>query len=163
MATATTQPDTLDDEPTQPLAHPRDAARVLPLIGRILYAAIFLMATPNHFSAKGADYAASAGVPWPDVAVPLAGLLALIGGLSVLLGYKAKMGGWLLVLFLVPVTLIMHRFWGLGDPQVEQMQMIHFMKNLSLLGGALFVTYFGAGPLSLDARIARKTAVLGTP
>lgn len=117
------------------------------------------MSTPNHFSAKGIGYAASNGVPMPNVLVPLAGVLALCGGLSVMLGYKAKFGAWMLVAFLVPVTLWMHRFWDVADAQMAQQQMINFMKNVALTGAALYMAFFGAGPLSLDARIARSEAL----
>jgi putative oxidoreductase len=154
MTTATT-----DTEPTHPIARYHDTTRALPLAGRVLYAAIFLLAAPNHFSERGIGYAATEGVPMPNFFVPLAGILALLGGLSVLLGYRAKFGAWLLVLFLVPVTLIMHRFWGLDDPQIAQMQMLNFLKNVGLLGAALLIAYFGAGPLSLDARIARTNVI----
>ncbi|HEY2367936.1 MAG TPA: DoxX family protein [Polyangiaceae bacterium] len=140
-----------------------DASRVLPLAGRILFSLIFVMSTPEHFSAKGVGAAASHGVPMPNVLVPLAGILALCGGLSVLLGYKAKLGAWMLVAFLVPVTLWMHRFWDVADPQMAQMQMINFMKNVALVGTALYMAFFGAGPLSLDARIARSEAREATP
>src|SRR5260221_9967760 len=122
------------------------------LLGRFLFAAIFLMSSFGHFSAKMIGYAASQGVPLAQIAVPASGLLALLGGLSILFGYRARIGAWMLVLFLVPVTFMMHRFWGIGDPQAAQMQMINFMKNMSMLGGALLITQFGAGPASLDAR-----------
>ncbi len=163
MSTATS-PERLeveDNRPTRPLVRSHDARRVLPLIGRILFALIFILAAPNHFSARGIGYAASMGVPGPNVLVPISGILAFVGGVSVLLGYRAKIGAWLLVLFLVPVTLWMHRFWTVADPQMAQIQMVNFMKNLAMTGGALFIAYFGAGPLSLDARIAR-TAVVET-
>ena len=62
---------------------------------------------------------------------------------------------WLIVLFLLPVTFMMHKFWGIGDRLAAQDQMAHFMKNLSLVGGALFISQFGAGPLSLDNRNSR--------
>jgi putative oxidoreductase len=126
--------------------------RYLPLVGRVLYTAIFLFGAPGHFTAQYAGYAAQAGVPAPSVLVPIAGVIALAGGLSVLLGYRAKQGAWLLVVFLVPVTLFMHKFWGVTDPMMAQMQQVNFMKNLGLLGGALLIAYFGTGPLSLDAR-----------
>ena len=122
------------------------------LIGRILFSLIFLMSVPNHFSAPAVEYATSKGVLMPGVLVPLAGILILIGGLSVLLGYKAKWGAWLLVLFLIPVSFWMHDFWNIADPMMRQMQMINFMKNMSLLGGSLIIAFFGSGPLSLDAR-----------
>jgi putative oxidoreductase len=73
----------------------------------------------------------------------------------VAIGYRARMGAWLIVLFLVPVTLTMHAFWAVHDPQMAQLQQAMFMKNLSMLGGALLVAYFGAGPLSIDARRRR--------
>jgi putative oxidoreductase len=121
------------------------------LIGRICFSAIFLMTFMHHFSGSGIAYAASKGVPFPSVLVPVSGVLALAGALSVLFGYKAKAGAWLLVLFLVPVTFLMHNFWTVTDPQMAQMQMGMFMKNISMLGCAFLITYFGSGPLSLDA------------
>lgn len=74
------------------------------------------------------------------------------------MGYKARWGAWLLVAFLVPVTVMVHRFWGLADPQAAMMQQVNFMKNLSLLGGALLICHFGSGPLSLDAKSKGRPA-----
>jgi putative oxidoreductase len=119
--------------------------------GRLLYGAIFLLAGPNHFSAATIGYAAAQGVPMASVAVPLSGIIAFVGGLSIALGYKARWGAWLLVLFLVPVTLMMHRFWGLSDPQAALVQQVMFMKNLALLGAALLIAAVGSGPRSLEA------------
>jgi len=122
------------------------------VLGRFLFALIFLMAGANHFNKKAIGYAASQGVPLASVAVPLSGVLAIVGGLGILLGYRAKLGAWLIVVFLVPVTLMMHKFWTVPDPMMSQIQMILFMKNVSMLGGALLISQFGAGPFSLDAR-----------
>jgi putative oxidoreductase len=122
------------------------------LAGRILFSLLFIMAGFGLFSSQQIAFAAAQGVPLASVAVPLSGILALVGGLSIALGYKAKWGAALIVLFLVPVTLMMHNFWSVTDPMVAQDQMAHFMKNVSLLGSALFIFYFGSGPLSLDAR-----------
>jgi putative oxidoreductase len=91
-------------------------------------------------------------VPMAAFLVPASGVLALAGGLSILLGYRAKIGAWLVVLFLVPVTLMMHNFWAVKDPLMAQMQMAMFLKNVTMLGGALLISQFGAGALSLDAR-----------
>jgi putative oxidoreductase len=96
-------------------------------------------------------YAAAQGVPMPSIAVPLSGIIAFVGGLSIALGYKARWGAWLLVLFLVPVTLTMHRFWGLSDPQFALVQQAMFMKNLALLGAALLIAVVGSGPRGLEA------------
>jgi len=122
------------------------------LAGRVLFAFIFLLAGVFHFSTQEIAYAAHQGLPFAGFLVPASGLVAAAGGLSILLGYRAKVGAWLLVLFLVPVTLTMHNFWAVKDPMMAQMQMAMFMKNASILGGALLISQMGAGPLSLDAR-----------
>src|SRR5437870_5190938 len=122
------------------------------LIGRILFASIFVLAALGHFSSQEIAFAAAQGVPLAWIAVPFSGLMALVGGLSIALGYKARLGAVLLILFLVPVTFTMHQFWTATDPLIAQDQMAHFFKNLSLIGSALFIFHFGSGPLSLDAR-----------
>jgi putative oxidoreductase len=132
--------------------------RYLVPLGRLCYAAIFLLSGPRHFTAAYVGYAAQQGVPAPGVLVPLAGVLALLGGLSIVLGYRAKAGAWLLVVFLVPVTLMMHRFWTITDPMMAGVQMAHFLKNVALLGTALVFTQLGAGPVSLDERGAAPQA-----
>ncbi len=130
---------------------PAIAAPVV-LFGRLLFALIFLMSGPNHFSSQTIAYAASQGVPLASIAVPFSGVLAILGGLSILLGYRARIGAWLLALFLIGVTPMMHNFWTVADPIMRQTQMIMFMKNAAMLGGALLLSQFGAGPWSLDSR-----------
>jgi putative oxidoreductase len=121
-------------------------------VGRLLYVLIFLTTPLFHFSPQAAGYAAQQGVPLPGLLVPLSGVIAFAGALSVLLGYKARLGAWLIVLFLVPVTVLMHNFWAVTDPMMAQVQQAMFMKNVSMLGAALLISYFGAGPLSFDER-----------
>jgi putative oxidoreductase len=130
--------------------------KYIPLIGRILFSLIFLMTIMGHFSAQSIQYASGAGVPMASILVPLSGVIAFLGALSIIIGYKAKFGAWLIVLFLVPVTFMMHKFWGQTDPMMQQMQMAMFMKNISSLGGALIIAYFGAGPLSIDNKGGAK-------
>jgi putative oxidoreductase len=108
----------------------------------------------GHFSSGTIAYAASAGVPMASIMVPLSGIIAFIGGLSIVLGFKTKIGAWLIIIFLIPVTFMMHKFWTVSDPMAQQMQMANFMKNMGLIGGALFLTYFGAGPISIDNKAA---------
>lgn len=129
--------------------------RSLVPIARLLFVALFLLSAPNHFKAPTIAYAAQQGVPFATILVPFSGLLAIAGGLSVLLGWHARVGAWLLVAFLVPVTLAMHAFWTIPDPMMRMMQQGMFMKNLAMLGGALLIAYFGAGPVSLDERARR--------
>ena len=119
-------------------------------LGRLLFVLIFLMSGFTHFAKQTIGFAASQGVPMASVLVPISGLIAFFGALSILLGYRAKLGAWLIVIFLIGVT-PMHKFWGITDPMMQQMQMVMFMKNLTMLGGALLITQFGSGPWSLDA------------
>lgn len=119
------------------------------VIGRVLFAFIFVVAAPRHFTSEGAHHAAELGVPFASVLVPLSGVLALLGGLSVGTGYRAKWGAWALVVFLVPVTIGMHAFWLVSDPMLHHVQQAMFAKNVSMLGAALLLAHFGAGPLSL--------------
>lgn len=139
------------------LAHPLTDSRpsasmatAVVVLGRVLFALIFLMAGFTHFSSQTIGFAASQGVPLASVIVPLSGVIAFAGALSILLGYRAKLGAWLIVIFLIGVT-PMHKFWGISDPMMQQMQMVMFMKNLTMLGGALLISQFGSGPASLDA------------
>jgi putative oxidoreductase len=126
------------------------------LAGRVLFSLIFVFASLGHFSHQEIAYAAQQGVPLASISVPFSGVMALLGGLSVLLGYRAKWGAWLLIIFLIPVTLMLHNFWAVKDPMMAQIQIAMFMKNVSIMGGALLITQFGAGPLSLDARRSRR-------
>lgn len=126
--------------------------------GRLLFAGIFLLSSAGHFKPETIAFAASQGVPLASLSVPLSGIVELLGGLSILIGYKAKWGAWLLVLFLVPVTFTLHRFWLIPDPMMRQMDMAAFMKNISMLGASLLIAYFGAGPLSVDEWLRRKSS-----
>lgn len=119
-------------------------------LGRFLFSLIFIMSGLNHFSSETIGYAASQGVPMSNFLVPLSGVFAVVGGLSILLGYYARFGALLIIMFLVPVTFAMHNFWAIPDAAMKQMQMIQFMKNLALLGGAFLIAFYGAGPKSLD-------------
>jgi putative oxidoreductase len=123
--------------------------KYIALLGRILYAFMFLLGGTADFSKSAMGYALAAGVPMASIAVPLAGIIAILGGLSIALGYKARLGAWLIVIFLMPVTFYMHAFWKIADPQAMQMAQVDFFKNVSLLGAALLITQVGSGPASL--------------
>jgi putative oxidoreductase len=130
------------------------------LAGRQLFSVIFIIASARHFSPQAIETAAAHGVPLPDLLVPLSGIIALVGGLSVLLGFQTRLGAWLLVIFLVPVTMMMHNFWSASDPTTLQIEKAMFLKNVTMLGGALVISYFGAGPLSLDALISQRKGLI---
>jgi putative oxidoreductase len=125
------------------------------LAGRQLFSLIFIISSARHFSSHTIASAAEHGVPLPELLVPLSGIIALVGGLSILLGFQTRVGAGLLVIFLVPVTLMMHNFWSVSDPMTLQIEKAMFLKNIAMLGGALVITYFGADPLSLDALISQ--------
>lgn len=123
--------------------------RVLYPVGRILFALIFIVAAPRHFTAEGIHHAAELGVPLAAICVPISGVMALAGGLSVATGYRARWGAWLLIAFLIPVTFMAHAFWRLQDAQAIHIQQAMFAKNIAMLGAALLLTQFGPGPMSL--------------
>jgi putative oxidoreductase len=114
------------------------------LIGRILFVLVFLFSgsTIHLLQAKqGIAYARMYGVPAPEITVPLTGLMAVLGGLSVVFGIWGDLGALLLVAFLLPVAFYMHAFWKETDAQQKANQMAHFTKNISMVGGALALFY----------------------
>jgi putative oxidoreductase len=134
----------------------QDDARYLAFFGRQLFSVIFIIASAGHFTAGNIALAAEHGVPLAGLLVPVSGIIALMGGLSVLFGFRARIGGALLVVFLVPVTFTMHNFWAATDAAAFWLQLLLFLRNLALLGCALQVRSVGAGSLSLDAAIQSR-------
>lgn len=109
------------------------------LFGRILFGGMFLYNGVHHFTRLEGmtQYAASRGVPSPELAVIVSGAMIIAGGASVLLGLWPRLGLLLIFLFLVPVSLKMHAFWTLSDPAARAMEMVQFVKNVGLTGAAL--------------------------
>ncbi|MEJ3745756.1 DoxX family protein [Actinomycetes bacterium KLBMP 9797] len=114
---------------------------ILVLIGRILFAALFLGSAVGHLTQTKAmaGYASSKGVPAAQAATLASGVLLALGGLSVLLGIWADLGALLLVIFLLPTAVLMHPFWKESDPQARQLEMIQFQKDVALGGAALML------------------------
>jgi putative oxidoreductase len=110
-------------------------------LGRLLFGGYFLISGFNHFSNLNmmAGYTQSKGVPMPKLAVAFSGVLLLIGGVSMLFHVYPLFGGVALVLFLVPVTFMMHAFWKIQDPMAKMGEMVNFMKNIALLGAVLLL------------------------
>jgi putative oxidoreductase len=126
------------------------------LVGRILVGCYYLQGAYHHFTALGpmSRAAAAHGVPAPEAAIIIAGLLLLVAGLSFLLGVYPRLGVGAIVLFLVPVTLIMHAFWADHDPMRRQNDIINFTKNIGLLGSSLmFLAVPRPWPYSLERRL----------
>jgi len=109
------------------------------VIGRLLFGGFFLYNGINHLRNRRqmAPYVESKGVPNPELAVALSGVPLILGGASLLLGVKPKLGAASILGFLAGVSPIMHDFWRNEDPNERQNNMINFMKNAALAGGAL--------------------------
>ena len=133
------------------------------VLGRLLIATIFLLSAVGNKLRNFDDVAAimkSQGIPQPQVMLAGAILFLIAGSLSIILGYRARIGAALLFVFLVLATYYFHDFWNVSSllkPQLKQEQMIQFMKNLSLMGTMLFVMANGSGAMSLDQRQASKS------
>jgi len=122
-----------------------------PLAGRIMLALIFLIAgfgKIGNFSGT-AGFMAGAGIPLAEIALVTTIIIEIGGGAMLVLGWKARWAALALFLLLIPATLIFHNFWAAEAAQLQN-QLNHFLKNVCILGGLLYVMAFGSGPLSLE-------------
>ena len=128
-----------------------------PLVGRILIALIFVVSGFGKISGfEGiVGYIASKGLPLPEFAAMAAVVIELGGGLMVMFGWKARWAAAAMFVFTAVAALIFHNFWAVPAVQ-SQNQMIHFMKNVSMLGGLLYVIVYGSGPFSVDSTRDRR-------
>lgn len=133
------------------LAHPeeRRARALLPpltgsaaplLLARGIFGGYFIYNAMNHFQNREmvTGYARAKGVPAAAAAVPLTGAMLMAGGLSLIAGYRPKLGVSLITTFLLGVSPVMHAFWKEQDPQQQMAETVNFTKNMALLGGAWF-------------------------
>jgi putative oxidoreductase len=109
------------------------------LIGRLVFGGFFLYNGIHHFLQRKtlSQYAQAKKVPMPDIAVTASGIALIIGGTSILLGVKPKLGAAAIIGFLASVTPTIHDFWRAQDPQQRMNDTINFAKNMALLGAAL--------------------------
>jgi len=121
---------------------------VLPLVGRVLLAAIFLVSAFGKLTAPGPTqgFIASVGLPMPVLSYVAAVIIELGGGLMLLTGYRTRLAATVLAAFSVISAFVFHH--ALGD----QNQLFHFLKNLAMAGGLVQVIAFGAGGFSFDNR-----------
>ncbi len=122
------------------------------LISRILYGGFFLKAGLGHLTGLNgmSQYAAGRGVPNAKFMVAVSGLMIILGGLGIVLGVYVNLSVLLIILFLLPVTFIMHSYWKDNDPAMKMGNKVNFEKNLALLGAALAYLFISAPwPLSL--------------
>jgi putative oxidoreductase len=130
----------------------------LTVLGRLLLCTIFFMSAVGNKIPHYNDVAKvmeSVGIPAPQFLLAGAIVFLLAGSLSVIVGYKARIGAALLLVFLVLASYYFHPFWKV-EGQAQQEQMIQFMKNLSMMGAMLLVIANGSGPMSLDSRLTKR-------
>ena len=128
-----------------------EVTRFLPLLGRLLIGLPFLMSGFGKLTTYGATtaYIGSVGLPLAPLGWAIAVAFEIGGGLLLMLGFRARAVAFGLAVFTLATAIFFHRNFA------DQNQMIHFLKNIMIIGGLLQISHFGGGPYSMDARSAR--------
>jgi putative oxidoreductase len=135
------------------------------LVGRVILGAYYLMSAYHHFADVHmlARVTAGHGVPAPQAAVLVAGVLLAIAGVTLLLGVFPRVGVLAVVAFLLPVSFVMHPFWAEKNPALRMSDMINFTKNMALLGSALmFLAIPEPWPYSIRRRVGLRRRIGAT-
>jgi putative oxidoreductase len=133
------------------------SSSVVPLLGRILVSVVFILGGIGKLTGFSMEegMVAAKHLPMPAVALGIALVIELVGGLAILLGLYTRFTAWILFLYLIPTTFLFHNFWAFqGMDRIDPM--IHFEKNLAIMGGLLILAAFGPGAYSLDSARAPK-------
>ena len=120
-------------------------------IARILISALFLLSGFNkitHFGVSS-QMIAGMGVPFASLATGIAILIEVGGAIAIIAGWKTKLAAWVQFVYLIPVTFMIHNFWA-SPAAMQQDQMVHFMKNLGIMGGLLILAGRGPGASAID-------------
>jgi len=127
----------------------------LVVVARLLLAAMFILSGVAKLGdiTGTAGFIASAGLPAPAFLAVAAGLLELVAGLALVVGFKARWAALALGVFTLLATVVFHAYWAAPAAQ-QYVQQLMFMKNLAVAGGMFLVAALGAGPASIDARLA---------
>jgi putative oxidoreductase len=134
---------------------PRTTQGILAVLGRLMLATIFLLSAVGKLGNFNGTAGMMADKGIPAARILLVGAIAfeVAGGLSIVLGYRPRIGAVLLLVFLVLATYYFHDFWRIDDPKERQDQMVHFLKNLAIMGAMVLIIANGTGPMSLDDRV----------
>lgn len=118
------------------------------VVGRVLFSMMFIMSGMNHLMKLNdtSAYVKSKGVPAPKALTAVSGLMIMVGGVLVLLGWHRFIGAGLIAIFLFPTAIIMHAFWKETDPAARMNEMAHFMKDMAMAGAALLIAFY-SGPV----------------
>jgi len=127
------------------------------LLGRALICLIFLFSSFGQVTdfAQNVSHVAAAGMPFPQLAIITSIAIQSICGLAILIGFRIRVAAWILFVFLIPTTIMLHKFWGLPSPHLQEVQ---FCKNMAIMGGLLFITQLNAGAYSIDALVGRNSS-----
>lgn len=108
------------------------------MVSRVLFGGFFVFSGINHFInlQSMSAWVSARGLPWPSFWVLLTGAMILLGGTSVIIGYRPRLGLLLIIAFLIPVSLVMHNFWAMADTPQRMIDMTNFLKNTALVGAA---------------------------
>lgn len=125
----------------------------LVLVGRILIAFMFMQSGYGKLTdlSGTAGYIASGGLPNSTALAGLTGVFELVGGLAILIGFKARWAALLLAGFTLVASFLYHRYWAVPADQQIVVQLL-FMKNMAIVGGLLVIAALGTGPVSMDTR-----------
>ena len=116
------------------------------IAGRLLFMSLFLLSGVTHFT--NIPYYVSLmpeGVPYPHFWIFLSGVVELAGAAMIICNWRPRLGGWLIVLFLLPVTVVVHGYemTHAESEVIRALQQAHFLKGFALVGAALLVTQLG--------------------
>ncbi|MET1412325.1 DoxX family membrane protein [Roseibium sp. HPY-6] len=118
-------------------------------VARFLFTSLFFLSGVTHFTNISHYVSLMPGaIPFPVFLVLVSGLVELAGAAMILFNWRPRLGGWLLILFLVPVTLVVHGYelFTQEDPILWAHQQAHFFKGIALIGAALLITQLGVTP-----------------
>lgn len=131
--------------------------RIFPLVGRVLLSLIFVAIAVGKITGWTgfSEYMGTRHLVAIPVLLTLSMAVEFAGGISVLIGWRARSAALLLLVYLIPVTAIFHNFWA-AQGMEAQIEMMNFLKNVAIMGGLLLIAAFGAGPYSVDSWLRRR-------
>jgi putative oxidoreductase len=132
---------------------------IIPLLGRILLSSVFILSGIGKIGGFSMEegFVASKHLPLPAVALAISMVVELVGGFAILTGLYARFTAWIVFLYMIPLTFLFHNFWAMeGAARADNI--IHFEKNVAIMGGLLILATFGAGGFSFDSARAPQSA-----
>jgi putative oxidoreductase len=134
------------------------SSSMVPLFGRILLSLVFIWGGVGKITGFSfeQELVAAKHLPVPAVALGIALLVELVGGLAILTGIYTRFTAWIVFLYMIPTTFLFHNFWAVqGADRIDTM--VHFEKNVAIMGGLLLLAAFGSGAYSIDNARAKQT------